>query len=220
MKAIPNYHHRGFTLVELLVVIVIIATLVSLSIGAVFRFRKASDKALVLNNMRQLQSANIAYSSDNQGMFVPPEDEIDSATYKWFENPDLISQIKGEGVTYSSSGGAPDTSLPIGMMDPYVVREKPAGYENFSKSYAYTTPLAEEPVIVSQVTDPSRSAAFITADTDGFVDNATRANIAYRHENKAVVVFFGGNASLLTEADIAAIQNKGGATNVFWQAVN
>ncbi|MFK7851438.1 MAG: type II secretion system protein [Akkermansiaceae bacterium] len=217
-KTISHTSNKGFTLIELMIVIVIVATLVAISITAVFRFRKSADKVLVLGSLKQLQNANIAYSSDNQGRFVPPEEEIETVFYQWFENPDFISQVKGVSATFSSTD-APDISLPIEIMDPEVVREKPTGYESLSRSYAYTRPLTADPIIVSQIIDSARSAAFITANSNGFIENSTRAKVAYRHDEKAVVVYYDGHASTISEADMNEIQTQGGASSIFWEAI-
>ena len=214
MKNRKKLTHEGFTLVELLVAIAIIATLAAISASAVVRFRKSADKTLALGNLRQLQTANVSYSSDHNGRFVPPKEKIDGVL--WYVNPELISQLKGDQATYSSSGGTPDTTLPISMMDPAVVRTKSAGYEKLSGSYAYTRTLEQDPVVISRLKDAARSAAFITADGDGFVDHTNQSKIAYRHADKAVVVYYGGHAAILNRGNMSRIDSNGGASNIFW----
>jgi prepilin-type N-terminal cleavage/methylation domain-containing protein/prepilin-type processing-associated H-X9-DG protein len=211
MKPTKPRFHPGFTLVELLVVIAMIAVLVSISAAMVFRFRNTGDKVAATNNLRQLQVANIGYAADHSGKFVPPSDILESGTYEWFENPEFISQIKGSSATYKS-GGEIDTTLDKSLMDPAVVRTNPAG--NLANSFGYTIPDGEDPVRQAQLDDSARSAAFITADA-AFADFASQANIADRHANKAIVVFYDGHASPLSITEIQAKPE----TDIFWSPV-
>lgn len=210
---------HGFTLVELLVVIVIIASLVAISLTMVIRFRQAGDKVVATNNLRQIQAANMGYAAEQSGRFVPPEVEFkdDSGTvigtYKWFQNPDFISQIKGISATYKTSG-PPDTSLELSLMDPAVVRTRATGYKELDSSYGYTTAVDDAPHRQAQLNDPSRSAAFITAE-EGFADFASLGNIQYRHSDKAIVAYYDGHAGPITLTQIEAKPES----DVFWNPV-
>jgi prepilin-type N-terminal cleavage/methylation domain-containing protein len=213
----------GFTLVELLVVIAIIAVLVTVSITVTFRFRKAADRTSAMNAMRQIQMANISYATQNAGSFIPPEAKevgadgvVTGETYKWFENPDFISQLKGEVATFSGNG-VPDVSLPPSLMDLAVLRVKSAANTTLGNCFGYTAPSDGSAYRQSLLSSPGDSAAFITCD-EPFVDHSSKAKIAYRHQDKALVVYYDGRVSVLTKADISRIDSEGGATGVFWKA--
>ena len=204
---------RGFTLVELLVVIGIIAVLAVISTSAFLRFKKTADRTLATSNLRQLQTANAVYAGDHNGVFVAPTATVDGKSYEWYENPEFVSQLKGESATFKTAGD-PDTSLAISLMDPAVVRLRPAGYTLLKASYGYTTPSTASAVRLAQLTDASRTAAFITAN-NAFANFMAKSNIAYRHNLKSIVVFFDGHTQLFSAADISSKSE----TNVFWPPV-
>jgi prepilin-type N-terminal cleavage/methylation domain-containing protein/prepilin-type processing-associated H-X9-DG protein len=60
----------GFTLVELLVVIGIIAVLMAILLPVISRARDASKRAACMSNLRQLSMAWIAYAGANRGTLV------------------------------------------------------------------------------------------------------------------------------------------------------
>ena len=196
--------------------IAIIAVLVAISVTAVFSFRNAADKAVAISNMRQLQTANVSYASDHSSTFVAPTE--------WWRNPDFVSQLKSAEATYGS-GGVPNVDLPISLMDPAIAKKRAPGYDELAGSYAYNTQGMTEVSGVKQgyklslVADPGRTMAFITADFSaaGEVNEGTSvAKIAYRHDKKAIAVYYDGRAAPITQTEVSGV--PGGATGGFWDA--
>jgi prepilin-type N-terminal cleavage/methylation domain-containing protein len=99
---------RGFTLVELLVVIGIIAVLVGILVPALTGARKSANRIKCLSNQRQLATALISYASENKGYFPQMFSGVNVSLtwYTWYieaesyRNPYLDQGWFGLGMLY------------------------------------------------------------------------------------------------------------------------
>jgi prepilin-type N-terminal cleavage/methylation domain-containing protein/prepilin-type processing-associated H-X9-DG protein len=70
--------HQGFTLVELLVVVGIIAVLISLLLPSLNRARESARQVQCLSNLRQISMATIQYCNNNRGLYPGRAGQADS----------------------------------------------------------------------------------------------------------------------------------------------
>jgi prepilin-type N-terminal cleavage/methylation domain-containing protein len=238
MKHSTAPRRRGFSLVELMVVIVIIAVLGLLSVLGFSRMRAAGDRASTVAVLRQLQIANLSYASDHGGQHVPISsmDENENRINDWHQSSVFLAYLTGDSSALDK--GEVKTEVPVSVLDPIVVRAKQRLYLKLFASYGYNSvgmpalkANSDRSFKVSQVTDPTRTAAFITAtdwivsynsrfrwEADPVEGKTTNQRIAYRHGDKAVVVYYDGSSGFVSPDDIRALDAKGGANHPFWKA--
>ena len=92
---------HGFTLVELLVVIGIIALLISILLPALSRAREQANRVACLSNLRQLGMAMLGYTNDNKERFPRPSSSATIEDWIYWQP----GQIPDEGRLVQYLGG-------------------------------------------------------------------------------------------------------------------
>jgi len=87
-----RYPWRGFTLVELLVVIVIVGILIALVMPSITKARDSAQSVKCMSNLRQIWVMTETYCTDN-GNILPPSYGWTSGGSVWLEY--LVAQVKG-----------------------------------------------------------------------------------------------------------------------------
>jgi prepilin-type N-terminal cleavage/methylation domain-containing protein len=86
-------HRRGFTLVEMLIVVGVLAVLLSLLTPTMGRVREMARRTHCLNNLRNLALAGIAYAGDDEdGFFIPPDFQQGDNFTPWY--PRYVSDLR------------------------------------------------------------------------------------------------------------------------------
>jgi type IV pilus assembly protein PilA len=81
MKQLKQTANKGFTLVEIMIVVVIIGLLAAMAIPAFQKVRQASQDKAVLNNARQLSAASDQYFLEYGGSTVPVANLLGPTNY-------------------------------------------------------------------------------------------------------------------------------------------
>lgn len=217
----------GFTLVELLAVVVIVAVLGTVAVGAGWKVYETSSLAVSANNLRQLAAGGAGYLADNGYVFWPyrkndPANGV-GVTW-WFGFEPAASQLRPEGERefspelgplggYVPKGLRPDPSFALGAK-----AFKPK-YRNGYIGTGYNVLLGGGFVGSGtcqnfwKLSDPSRVIVFFTSgQVNTFQSPASAANpmleefygidarevtAHFRHNGKAMVSFASGNAGFL-----------------------
>lgn len=137
---------RGFTLVELLVVVAIVALLVGLLLPSLGRAREAGRAGVCLSNQRQLLAAVLLYGADHDERAAPGAAEHRANLLRWHGSRPSASEpftARGGALTPYIGGGEAATAPGALRICPTFagvierLRESGRGFERSAGGYGY-----------------------------------------------------------------------------------
>src|SRR5437868_3631928 len=78
MKLSRTYQRRGFTLVEIMIVVAIIGLVTAIAVPSFLRYRESSRRSVCIANLKQMQDAKVqwAFEKNKKGTDMPVDTEL------------------------------------------------------------------------------------------------------------------------------------------------
>ena len=224
---------KGFTVIELLVVITIIAVLSTLAMKAVTTVSQRAEATQCASNLRQLAAANGSYAAEHGGQFVPAQEP--SNLIRWHGARDSVSQAfdpaKGPLAPYLGLSGKVKLcpTFRNALTDKETFEQGSGGY-GYNEIYIGGTPAdAFTAERIANVPEPARTIMFsdtalARADgvqeypfcepwqyvsTTGKLMGPLAASMHFRHNGKANVAWCDGH---VTAEAYTVLDGK----NIYW----
>jgi type IV pilus assembly protein PilA len=98
---VPARLRKGFTLIEIMIVVVIIGLLAAIAVPAFNKVRSTAQEKAIVNNLRQIASAGQQYLINNGSVASVTYEELVTANYLKAINP--VGSESYAGLTVASS---------------------------------------------------------------------------------------------------------------------
>jgi len=212
---------RGFTVIELLIIVIIVAVLVCIVIPAIFAAKQKAQQIICVNNLRQLFLAFEQYTNDNNGLLPRPNN---SGTSKdgtkicnaevWFKAVD----------NYLTTLQLPSEREEISQEERLLLIKQDPIFKTVTLSKQDTTrtikmnqnllPASECQRSIETIENPTRTVLLF----DGRINNTSVADnyegsygsVAQRHSKAANILFIDGHVERIQNG------NSDGTTNEGW----
>jgi prepilin-type N-terminal cleavage/methylation domain-containing protein/prepilin-type processing-associated H-X9-DG protein len=170
---------RAFTLVELLVVIGIIATLIAVLLPTLGKARASAARAQCLSNIRQLQIAQLAYAAANKNTLISADDGQGHGA--WIE---LLEPYAGGALVRrcpSDQSVYFETALP--NTTPPRLRTTSYGINNLLSIAHNPNPLPLRPRLITQVRRSSQIIQFAELAETGSYAGSDHVHVQDLYQN-------------------------------------
>ena len=214
---------RGFSLIELLVAISIIAILLALLLPALAKSKQATRAALCGGNLRQMDTALTLYFQDEQDRFFP---ELQTVTgdgdYWWFgyeaaggptaEGQRLLDRTRGRLYPYYRKTDSIEFCPAYPLDHPKYKPKFTTNWTTYAPAKRFIDPA--DPARIDQIAQPSRTLAFAdSSQINNFQPPASFANpmfeqwhyidgnglhVFYLHQDAANIGYLDGHVASQT----------------------
>ena len=104
---------KGFSLIELLIVVAIILIIAAIAVPNLLRSRMAANESSAAASLRTIATANVTYSSTYNVGFAGALTALGPTTAPSSATADLLDSVLGGSATPVKSGVAPPKSFPV-----------------------------------------------------------------------------------------------------------
>lgn len=215
LRVTPPATRQGFTLVELLTVIVIIGILAALLIPITGRMRATAERSACLSNLRQIQMANILHAADNRGYYI----RVKENDVWWMVQEKFIHYINAGKRTQHQAHSlldelkCPSAKALLEKLSSTWESQNFAGYAYRSYGVSVESPGNFKALNHNNVPNPAKIMAFADgldfhfnkpppASYDWTDEKKIAVSMSYRHRNGSNVVYFDGHVEHLSRDQI------------------
>ena len=209
---IDKRNTTGFTLVELLVVIAVLALLAGLALPALLQSSEASNQTKCLSNMRQISSLYLTMVVDQDGVLVAAT----GSSSTWYEALESYGYINKTGDVQKDMENYKKLSCPKALA---VLGNK---YNVTRATYGLNTFIGNSngPTRMVQLSKPSATLLIGDGDKMGSGNGMTMnlnvdgKKITPYHNKKCAITYFDGHSAIVDQAVIAT-----NASDIFWKGL-